>query len=105
MTLPSFPCSSCGACCRSLNGSNEYKDLDRGDGTCKHFDETTCLCTIYEERPAKCRIDHFYYQSLSGLYRKEDYYNMNIDACNKLQQQLQLPESYRIKRLINEKSI
>jgi Fe-S-cluster containining protein len=30
--------------------------LDRGDGTCKNFDDATLLCRIYDTRPFLCRV-------------------------------------------------
>lgn len=48
-----FLCDKCGLCCRNLNLSEIYADLDRGDGTCKYLQGN--LCSIYEKRPLKCR--------------------------------------------------
>ena len=51
-----FPCTACGACCRSLGGSSLYAGLDRGDGVCQHLDEGSNLCRIYEARPSAYRV-------------------------------------------------
>lgn len=50
-----FKCDCCGACCRHLNLSALYAELDRGDGTCKYLSGN--LCSIYEKRPLLCRVD------------------------------------------------
>lgn len=56
-----WACTSCGACCRSLGSglldlSPEVAALDSGDGVCRHLDRSKNLCTIYESRPAGCRV-------------------------------------------------
>ena len=51
-----FPCTACGACCRSLGDSPLLATLDRGDGVCRHLDEGSNLCRIYDERPETCRV-------------------------------------------------
>ena len=53
-----FKCDKCGECCRHLNESDLYIELDRGDGVCKYLDGN--LCSIYENRPLHCRIDESY---------------------------------------------
>ena len=58
---PKFVCTCCGACCMQLPLFGPmYQDLDRGDGVCKYFDVSTKLCTIYKERPLKCRVEEGY---------------------------------------------
>lgn len=53
-----FNCDKCGLCCRSLKKFGElYADLDDGSGVCKFFDKTSNLCTIYDMRPLKCRVE------------------------------------------------
>lgn len=53
-----FKCSACGECCRNLDKSPLYKDLDRGDGTCKYL--VGNKCSIYDKRPLFCRVDKCY---------------------------------------------
>ena len=53
-----FECDRCGACCRHLDISKLYAELDRGDGTCKYLSGN--LCSIYEKRPLLCRVDESY---------------------------------------------
>jgi len=61
--LPTFPCKACGVCCKKLFGTvrdiepsaaNFLRDMDRGDGFCKHLSESTNKCRIYDKRPWFC---------------------------------------------------
>lgn len=79
-----FRCDCCGLCCMNLHGSDLYDDLNRGDGICCFFDEKTKLCTIYENRPDKCNIDRMYELIFKDSMSREQYYQMNYDACNEL---------------------
>lgn len=79
-----FMCDQCGLCCKNLSTSILYTDLNRGDGICKFFDEKTNLCSDYENRPLKCRIDEMYevfYKDKLSLY---DYYKLNYSGCENL---------------------
>lgn len=78
-----FKCSQCGECCRHLDKSELYKDLDRGDGICRYLNGS--LCSIYESRPLLCRIDESYYAYFSEIYTKDEYYRLNEQACKILQ--------------------
>lgn len=77
-----FECNQCGLCCCNLHESSIYNDLDRGDGICKYFEETTRLCSIYEDRPLKCRVDDMYYIYFRDEMSLLEYYRLNSDACN-----------------------
>lgn len=79
-----FHCDCCGLCCMNLDKSDLYKDLNRGDGICKYFDELTHLCTIYEKRPDKCNIDKTYEKFFEDMISKEEYYKQNYLACKEL---------------------
>ena len=79
-----FICNKCGKCCSNLDKSLLYNDLDRGDGTCIHFDEITNSCTIYEERPLKCNIDGMYDTFFKDKMSKDKYYRENYEACKAL---------------------
>ena len=51
-------CNRCGDCCSINNFPSHYyatMSLDK-DGYCLSFDRDTRLCTIYENRPHRCRI-------------------------------------------------
>ncbi len=77
-----FKCDKCGQCCRYLDKSEIYKELDRGDGVCIYL--VGNLCGIYEDRPLICRVDEAYYAFFGGLMTKQEYYRLNYHACDKL---------------------
>jgi len=79
-----FQCDKCGACCRSLNNSSLYDDLNRGDGVCKYLEGN--LCSIYPIRPLKCRVDEGYDIYFAHKMSKEEYYRENYRACKILKQ-------------------
>ncbi|SFQ38350.1 hypothetical protein SAMN02910358_01847 [Lachnospiraceae bacterium XBB1006] len=80
-----FECEMCGECCRHLEKSDLYNELDRGDGVCKFL--IGDLCSIYEERPLLCRVDECYDLFFSEKYEKEEYYRLNKMECKKLQKE------------------
>ena len=77
-----FYCDKCGECCRYLNRSEIYKDLDSGDGVCRYLEEN--LCSIYKDRPLICRVDESYELYFSSIYTKDEYYKLNIEACENI---------------------
>ena len=79
-----FKCDCCGLCCQNIRLSNEYADLDRGDGVCKHYDEETRLCGIYALRPIKCNVDEYYDRYLSSKMSRAEFHEMNYAACRRL---------------------
>nr|WP_089418294.1 YkgJ family cysteine cluster protein [Vitreoscilla filiformis] len=84
---PPFPCTRCGACCRSVHLSPLTKWLDKGDGVCIHFEEKTALCSIYEDRPEICRIDLHYEKNYKGVISWLDFCHINEQCCEKLSNQ------------------
>lgn len=94
--MTSFPCTSCGACCKSIKGIEFLKEYDRGDGCCKFLNENN-LCSIYEERPLICNIDRAYTMIFSANYSMGEFYSINVEACNKLQESFCIDESFRVK--------
>jgi len=84
--LIAFPCTQCGACCRHVNLSNQTDFLDRGDGICRYHDLTSHLCTIYENRPAVCRVDTYYEQHFKQKISWEQFVHLNLIACEQLDQ-------------------
>lgn len=78
-----FKCDCCGECCRNLDKSDLYKELNRGDGVCKFLMEN--LCSIYDNRPLLCRIDDSYDIYFKDKYTKKEYYKLNYEVCKKLQ--------------------
>ena len=80
-----FKCDKCGACCRHLERSELYRDLDRGDGICKYLSNN--LCSIYEERPLKCRVDDSYHQIFKDKMSLDEFYQINYEACASLKKE------------------
>ena len=80
-----FFCEKCGECCKHLDRSDLYKDLDRGDGVGKYLKQN--ICSIYDKRPIICRVDESYYSFFKEQISLEDYYKLNYDACNKLKKE------------------
>ncbi len=73
-------CSKCnGKCCRHV-----VSMLDRGDGTCKHFNEDTHRCEVYDSRPLICDVDKFYDKFMRGVMSREKWYQMQYEACKKI---------------------
>ncbi len=79
-----FPCTQCGKCCRYVSKSELTAYLDRGDGTCRHFDEDTKLCKIYQNRPLICRVEDMYKTHFAKDYTWEEFIAINLEICNKL---------------------
>lgn len=80
-----FQCSKCGECCRNLDKSPLYAELDSGNGVCRYLKGN--LCSIYEYRPLLCRIDESYEEFFKDSISKEEYYRLNYEACNILKNQ------------------
>ena len=74
-----FECDKCGECCRNLDKSPVYSELDRGDGVCRYLDGN--LCSIYEKRPLICRVDDAYDVWFKDSLPKDEYYRLNYEAC------------------------
>lgn len=83
----SFPCNKCGLCCRRVSGIQE---LNRGDGTCRHLDEKTNLCTIYDQRPDMCRVDLMISRS-DPKFSRDDYYKLTAAVCRSWQMDAGFP--------------
>ena len=75
-----FNCEKCGSCCRHLNLSKLFSDLDRGDGICKFLNGN--LCSIYDDRPLKCRVDEAYCAWFKDEISIDEYYHLNYKMCN-----------------------
>lgn len=74
-----FKCDMCGACCRHLDLSPLYQELNRGDGVCKYLNGN--LCSIYEKRPDLCRIYEGYMLFFKDLMSLDEYYEKTQEAC------------------------
>lgn len=77
-----FNCDRCGCCCRNLDKSEIYSELDRGDGVCKYLWGN--LCSVYENRPTLCRIDECYKLYFSNIMKIDLYYKLNMLECERL---------------------
>lgn len=77
-----FKCDMCGECCRNLDKSTLYKDLDRGDGICKFLRGNKC--SIYATRPLICRVDESYDLFFSEIMTLDEYYLLNYKSCKNL---------------------
>lgn len=82
--LTPFPCNGCGKCCRLVDRSPETAWLDRGDGTCRHFDEAAHRCTIYAQRPLVCRVQDYYTVHLADRIAWDDFVQANLAICARL---------------------
>ncbi len=80
-----FPCTACGHCCRNVHLSEQTNYLNRGDGICRHLDTSTNLCLIYQDRPLVCRVEDFYKAYLTQVYTWEEFVDLNLQICYKLQ--------------------
>ena len=67
-----------------MAGVEFYAELDRGDGTCKFFNENSHVCTIYQDRPVLCRVDESYERYFADFMTSEAYEQLNYEACTEL---------------------
>lgn len=81
-----FMCDKCGECCRNLDKSPVYSELDSGNGVCKYLDGN--LCSVYENRPLLCRIDESYEAFFKNVISINEYYRLNNESCLILKKQL-----------------
>lgn len=79
-----FPCTQCGLCCQHVDTSDETKFLDRGDGTCLHYEEKSNFCSIYMDRPEICRIDRMYELHYQKKYSWDEFIILNQQVCKAL---------------------
>lgn len=63
----------------------ETEFLDRGDGTCRHYNELKKECGIYTDRPDICRVDRQYALNYAHLYDWDKFVVMNLHVCEQLQ--------------------
>lgn len=83
-----FPCTRCGACCRSVANNSTTDFLNRGDGVCKYLNDSTNLCSIYENRPDICRVDLQYKINYQKYISWDKFSELNQKACIILQKNL-----------------
>lgn len=87
MLSNAFPCTHCGLCCQNVHLAAETSFLDRGDGTCRHYDAASKGCGIYDERPDICRVDRQYQLHYARQYSWGDFVALNLAVCHTLQVQ------------------
>lgn len=78
-----FPCTRCGACCRSLMHVEGLAHLDRGDGACVYLTGEPGGehgCEVYADRPELCRVDELRPEAVSLGW----WYEANARACDVL---------------------
>lgn len=91
--MTQFPCTSCGACCSSIEGIAFLQQYNQ-EGRCNKLKDNKC--TIYKARPLLCRIDDSYDQLFSSYMTREEFYRQNAKACNELQEKLNIALEYRV---------
>lgn len=91
-----FQCGRCGRCCRQVGKAKVNVDLDRGDGVCRFLNESTNLCSIYNNRPLICNIDRAYDEMYSDLITREEFYEINYEACKTFEREAGGEENVRI---------
>lgn len=84
MSEKTFQCDMCGCCCQSVGSSVLYKYLDRGDGTCRYYEDETHKCSIYATRPLLCNIDAYYDKYVSGKMSRSEFHELNHIHCSQL---------------------
>lgn len=100
-----FPCTKCGCCCRkvdlvvkaigSVDPDNELYFPYKWDNTgrCENLTKEN-LCAVYDNRPLLCNIDRF--MDRFAVVGKDEFYAANIESCNALMDQENIPIEFRI---------
>lgn len=83
-----FPCTGCGACCKSILLSTQTDWLDRGDGVCKYFDDSQNTCTIYETRPEICNVRVMYEKHYRKQFNWSEFVVVNQKSCEAISAQI-----------------
>lgn len=90
-----FPCSQCGACCRRVSDIKHLVPV-REDGSCGHLNPDN-TCAIYESRPLICRgRDQFFKNGVYQYLSLRDYYMIQNQMCNIMQEEDGMGEEWRI---------
>lgn len=82
-----FPCDRCGICCRLIKNLPFTKHMQSEDGICKYLDRDTNLCSIYNDRPLLCNVDAGYDALYQNKMTREEFYQKNQEACEKLKEE------------------
>lgn len=70
-----FPCTSCGACCRRVGAV--LPNMAKPDGSCIHLNDKS-QCDIYDTRPDFCRV---VFKNDGRFKTEKEYFEANIAAC------------------------
>jgi len=84
--LRPFPCDQCGLCCQNVHLAAQTAFLDRGDGTCRHYQANSKRCAIYEQRPDVCRVDRQYVLHYAPCCTWDEFVAANLRVCAWLQE-------------------
>lgn len=87
--MKTFPCTQCGLCCQNVHLAEQTRFLDRGDGTCRHYSQSSKGCAIYAERPDICRVDRQYALNYADRYSWDAFVTLNLEVCHLLVEQAQ----------------
>ena len=101
-----YPCSNCGVCCNRIDKAIAAigiasKELDskfyfpftwNDKGRCEMLTEEN-KCAVYDNRPTICNIDSLHKMIDIPI---EEFYKMNIEACNKMMNEENIDKKYRI---------
>jgi Fe-S-cluster containining protein len=79
-----FPCTRCGACCKSVHLSPATAWLGGADGVCRHLDEHSLTCTIYERRPDVCNVKVMFKRHYESTVTWTAFVVANQRACVEL---------------------
>lgn len=92
-----FPCTLCGLCCQNITNVDELKSFDIGNGTCMFFNSIDKSCKIYHTRPDICSVTKMFDLKYKKYFSKNEFYKLNADVCNELQELHNLEQIFRIK--------
>ena len=92
-----FPCTGCGVCCQNISNIAELKHFDLGGGVCQHLNIHTNNCEIYEHRPDICKVDRMFETKYFKQFSKEEFYIVNAESCNSLQEKFKINTKYKMK--------
>jgi len=105
-----FPCTSCGECCRRAGSVPGFPEPVLPNGTCSRLSEDG-RCSIYETRPAICRISEMATAPMIAAVSRDGsivqiknphrsraaYYMAAAEACNRFQEEAGTDAAFRVK--------
>jgi Fe-S-cluster containining protein len=104
--MDKFPCSSCGVCCHRIDKAVNMIGISSKEPDSEFYfpfswDETgKCemltkdnKCSVYDNRPTICNIDRL--QKMIDI-PKDEFYKMNINACNTMMDEAKIDKKFRI---------